>query len=134
MKKIGKSFIIRTSLEDLRIPANVVELKPGWCLGTNLKKVDVDEGNQIYKVFEEGFVAGKPDLNSDEYDQLIFVYKSLNDLIIPPFIRKISDSAFYDLLIHSITIPPSVTVLGSFSFYYCIVLTEVKFAENSELK
>ena len=132
LKIIGANFINNTFLSNLTVPASVVELKDGWSNNLFGTKVDVSEGNQIYKVFEDNFIIGKSDPKSDDYDKIVYAYNNLKKIEIPLFIKKIS--GFSRIEIKSITIPDHVTEIGSYSFKSCDSLKHIMFSEKSQLR
>ncbi|KAK8880602.1 hypothetical protein M9Y10_003282 [Tritrichomonas musculus] len=132
MKKIEANFLARDNLNELTIPASVVELKDGWLNRSLVRKIDLAEGNQMYKVFEDKYIIGKTNSESDDYDKIVYTKIELDKIEIPLFISIIS--GVYSHRVESITIPDHVTVIGSYSFASCFSLKKVEISENSKLR
>lgn len=49
-------------------------------------------------------------------------------------LRSIDDKAFYKSSIESLTIPPKLTNIGQYCFYFCQKLQKVEIPSNSSLK
>lgn len=91
----------------------MIELEDGWCENAGeFLKVTVSAQNKKFLNFNEDIIISKSDIQSDNYDILIFASRKIEQIEIPPFIKKINP----------------------FAFSGCHSLFHVKFPENSELE
>lgn len=92
---IGKSALFKTSIENIFIPPNLKELKEGWCNEINeLKMISVSSKNSHFSCFDEKFLTGKSNQNSEIYDVLIFSCRDVEFADIPSQIKEISSFSF----------------------------------------
>lgn len=96
LKIIDKRSFGFTALQSITIPASVVELKDKWLKYVNSEDFDVkiDEKNKQFKYFEDKIIVGKTNPESEEYENLVFARRSIENLKIPPFIKRIAPFAF----------------------------------------
>ena len=115
-----------------------------------------DKNNFIF--YDEKFLIGKSNLESDDFDVLYFARRDLEEAVIPSFIKVINSNAFEDCktlktvifsedsnleriennafsktLIQNISIPDKVVKIGEFCFSGCNKLINVEFSANSNL-
>ena len=99
------------SLTDIIIPASVTCIEEGTFADCgNLNSFSVAENNQCYKV-ESGMLLTK--------DGKILIRGVSGNVTIPDGVAKIGEDAFSLLDITGITIPSSVTCIGSGAFFCC---------------
>lgn len=79
-------------------------------------------------------VFGKINSKSDEYDNLLFVRRDIQNLIIPSFIKRIGRYAFPESNIEQIFIPQHVTEICEGSFLKCTQLKHIEISNQSELR
>lgn len=95
---IEKNAFINCSLESITIPSSVEVLEEGWCKETpnliNVKIIQNKKANISH--FDDSFIIGKSDLNSANYDVLLFAPRNIRHAKIPSFIKRISDYAFHE--------------------------------------
>ena len=86
------------------------------------KNVYKNEGGSKLTTDENGYV-----IYTDGYEKILVAYHGTNtELILPSYITKINQYAFYNCKgLTSITIPNSVTSIGEEAFYNCTGLTSV---------
>ena len=147
----GPSSFSRTALKQIDIPEGVTELGYNAFSYTPLTSVFIPKtvvrlggpqsssnstiyGSTFYDcreltevVFEEGSEL------EYIYSSAFYQCKKLSDIVIPDGVLKIDNSAFQYTAITSVTIPATVTEIGTTAFGYCTSLKEVNFAEGSAL-
>ncbi|KAK8897947.1 hypothetical protein M9Y10_000189 [Tritrichomonas musculus] len=160
LKSIERNAFMMTYIEELQIPSSVEYFEASWCnIATifNVKIIKSDVENII--CFNDQFILGKSDLDSDLFDELIFAFRGIKMAVIPPFITTISpfafshctslqsvhftneaniktigELAFSYTLIQSFTFPSNVTVLDYRVFCCCRNLKSIEFAPDSHLR
>ena len=110
LTKIGDYAFYMSTLEEIVIPSGVKEI--GYssfdrCM--NLEKVTLNNG--LEKIGERSFM----------------LCSMLSDIEIPDTVTEIGGEAFMGTGLYSVTIPASVTSLGSGAFSNCIMLENVSF-------
>lgn len=134
---IEKNAFYSTFINQITIPMSVTKLEKGWCKNaTNLNEVRISSENKYFKNLEgnEKLIVGKSDINSSEYDILVFACRDFKDVIIPPNITQIASYAFSETQIDSIFIPKNVKQISEGCFYHCYSLDFIEFALDSELE
>lgn len=138
LKEIGKYAFSNTSIQSLSIPSNIEELRKCWCLHTSklndVKIIPREQQNIKYFGENDMFIIKKSDINSDNYDALVYVRRSLKKVKIPSFIKFISSCAFTYSKIESIFIPSQILEICDSAFCTCEMLKVVDFQENSQLR
>lgn len=164
LKIIEKYALSNSSLQRVIIPSSVAILKEGWCYETpQLTEITVLETNQkgqyISPFNKNGFVIGKSFEKSDTYDVLVFAPRSIEDVVVPSFVRRIAPhafnkclklkkvdfeknsklnaidkSAFFNSSLEEIVIPSQVAKIGELAFSGCRKLKRVVFEDDSQLK
>ncbi|KAK8838436.1 hypothetical protein M9Y10_033062 [Tritrichomonas musculus] len=125
-----------SSIESITIPSSVVELKDGWCIGTyKLTDVTIIPSNeQNFCYYDDKLILGKSDINSDNYDVLIFARRDIIDVEIPTNIKRIAPFAFHESTVRNVFIPLHVTYIGDNAFSCCIQLDRFEVSNDSELQ
>lgn len=136
LQSIEEFSFAGSSLESITIPSSVVELKDGWCIGT-YKLTDVtiipsNEQNVCY--YDDKLILGKSDINSDNYDVLIFARRDIIDVEIPTNIKRIAPFAFHESTVRNVFIPLHVTYIGDHAFSCCPQLDRFEVSNDSELQ
>ena len=75
------------------------ELEDGWCDCTyKLTNVEISPKNDRFRFLDDKhqIIVSKSDLSNDNYDFICFACRSIQEVIIPSFIKEISSSAFSD--------------------------------------
>lgn len=75
------------------------ELEDGWCDCTyKLTNVEISPKNDRFRFLDDKhqIIVSKSDLSNDNYDVICFACRSIQEVIIPSFIKEISSSAFSD--------------------------------------
>lgn len=160
LQSIGKGAFKNTKIVHLYIPKSVKKLHDGWCKRlVNIKDISVSPENKFFSVFERKMIVEKTNPESEEYDVIQYVLDKCDELIIPPFIRKINEcslsycyhvrtvifsedcnleiigkSAFSNSFIESIHIPKSVKIIEKNAFKECHSLQKVVFDDDSQLE
>ena len=71
----------------------------GWCNGTErLAKIEISPKNKRYLVLDQEMIIERSDSNSNIYDSLVFVFRDLEYIKIPSFIKYIKPYAISDTL------------------------------------
>ena len=100
-------------IESLYIPSSIVKLKKFWCCHTKmLKNVEISFNNPYYSWYYNSIIVGKNRTDDEIFENLVFAPRNINNVTIPSFIKQISTCAFE----------------------YCQKITEIDFAENSNLR
>ena len=76
-----------------------------------LQKIDVSEGNPIFKSYDN-FILGKLSVDKQDYDVLIFAERDIKNATIPSFIK----------------------IIGPYAFNFCTNLEKVEISNDSELE
>ena len=135
-------------------------MKEGWCFETNeLAKIIISPSNSQFIFKDDKYLLGKTDPSSDEFDNLLFVIRSIKEISIQSNIKIISSYAFHDCnnlkkveispnsnlqtiescafscsSIEEIFIPPKVSKICKNTFSDSYDLKKVEFSPNSNLK
>lgn len=135
LQTIQPELFAWSSIEKLTIPSSVCNFESGWCNGLfDLKKVVISPNNHYFMNVNDKMIIGKSDLSSDDYDVLLFVSHGIEKVVIPSFIKQISDFSFSNSSIKSILIPSHVKRICKSAFSGCKQLEFVEFEKNSELE
>ena len=96
LNSIGNYAFSFTTIEHISIPSCVAELQEGWlCGNSNLIDINVLPSEKQYiALFDNKYIVGKSDNNSNNYDVLLFTKQSIQDAIIPSFIKRVAPYAF----------------------------------------
>ena len=114
------AFFGCTSLTSITVPANVMEIDSGTFQDcTSLANITVDPSNPNY-ASEDGILYNKT-------KTILYDYPSASgNITIPASVTSIGSGAFYKCIgLTEITIPNSVTAIGSFAFSDCTSLTSI---------
>lgn len=148
-------------LETIKIPSSIKNLGKYWCKsGSNIPNVIIMANHiENIKWFNNDFILGKTNQNSDVFDILLLANPKIEKAIIPSFVRIVYYNAFYGCkmlksvefsshtrikIIESdafslcdferITIPSSVCKIGGKCFWKCEQLKTVEFENDSQLE
>ena len=65
-------------IESLTIPSSVVDLQDGLCSYTSkLTKINMSQSNPRYRLLDNKMIIGKTNIESNDYDCLVFVFEML---------------------------------------------------------
>ncbi|KAK8890751.1 hypothetical protein M9Y10_035536 [Tritrichomonas musculus] len=160
LKTIEKCAFSYTPIESIYLPSKVVELHKEWCYETSkLNKVIISPDNPYFKIYEDKMIIGKKNIESTNYDQLIFCARNVETITIPNFIECIctcsfdnckqiqkveflndskleiiEDESFFNSSIRTIKISSKVTKIGSNAFFKCEKLQRIEISNDSELQ
>ena len=110
-KSIGSNSL--SSIEYIKIPASVEELKEGWCCCLEkLVKVEISPDNQHFKMNENKCIIGKTKKEQENFDKLIFAVRDIEE----------------------ITIPSYITQIGSYCFENCTKLTKITYQDDNQIQ
>ena len=157
----GKNNIGQT-FDHFIIPSKVTKISKKWLGKINNSNINISihPKNKNFIAYDEKFILGKSDINSDVYDVLLFCKRDIkNEITIPPFIKVISkhcfhnckylknvildanselqiidDYAFTGTSITSFVITENVVKIGKCSFDECYFLKNIGISQNSKLK
>lgn len=151
LKSIENDVFRNCSLTEVTIPANVESLgENAFYYCESLKNVTFEEGSKLKSLGNYAFFAcplteitipagvekigafafriGSTDSTGSSTGTLKKVTFGENSVL-----KSIGTNAFSNCPLTEITIPASVTSIGSDAFYYCTELQQVKFEEGSQL-
>lgn len=158
---IGINAFSNSSIENLTIPLNLIELKEGWCTDTKkLTKVIISPNHPRYFNLDNKLIIGKKRLEQTNYDPLVFCCRDVKMVTIPSFIeyicssafdkcidlqqikisikesklRKIGDQSFFETSLKKIKIPSKVREIGENCFAWCQQLQRVEIENDSNLQ
>ena len=160
LQTIHEKAFHSSTIKSIRIPSELIELKDGWCNYTrNLTQIEVSPKNPRYCCFNEKMIIGKKNIDSNNYDCLVFCVRDIERITIPNFIKHICSSSFDTCLhleliefandsklqtidknafcftaIKRIQIPSSVTFIGEYAFNECENFESIEFANDSKLQ
>ncbi|KAK8891437.1 hypothetical protein M9Y10_028646 [Tritrichomonas musculus] len=152
IKSFNRDSLFSQTLQIIKFPNQLSELKPGWCNNTT-KLTNIILDNNQHFVFEDDA------LYNSSKTILYFCSRSKNTFIVPSSVRIISSFAFEQCRsleairfedqssleeiqessfaysnIQAITIPKSVKKIEQFAFNHCKNLGEIKFEKNENLE
>ena len=87
-----------------------------------------------FLIYDKKFVVGKSNIESNEYDLLIFAKCSMKFVTIPQFIKIIGPNSFNFSHIREINIPSNVTKICRAAFSSCFKIHKVNFDVDSKLQ
>ena len=134
---IEREAFSSTIIEELFLPSNVSKLCDGWASFTqDLIEVTIDPNNKYYKNYEENekLIFGKSNIDSDEFDVLVFACRNIKSFVIPPNIKIIASNAFEDSDIEEIYIPSQITQICESAFAGCEELRKIVIPPDSNLQ
>ncbi|KAK8845986.1 hypothetical protein M9Y10_020924 [Tritrichomonas musculus] len=161
LKSIGKFAFSESSIEKLVIPSSVIVFGKAWCNGTeNLTEIEIIRNQRENVIlYNNEILVGKSNLESPDFDVLLFARRDIEKVTIPSFIKIIDsfsfdscnmlnqisfadnsklqiigNSAFYNCCFDAITIPSQVVEMRKRSFQCCNKLERIEFDHHSELK
>lgn len=95
LKKIGQNAFFNSSIESISFPPSLIELEEGWCDNTSkLIEINIDPNNHNFLFYDNKFLIGKSNQENENFDQLLFSRRDIENSIIPNFIRVIGPYAF----------------------------------------
>lgn len=132
---IEKDAFLSSTIEKLLIPSSITDLQEGFCRETpKLTKIAIMPNNKQFIYIDNKMIVGKSDINKEEYDNLLFVRRDAESIIIPTFIKKIGRYSFSEGKIVNLSIPPQVIEICEGAFYNCHDLQHVEISSDSQLK
>ena len=121
IKQIGLSVFYNSTIRHFYIPATLTNLNDGWCNSCkNLTKIEISPLNRNFKMIDDKFLFGKSDLKSDIFDVILFACRDIEKVDIPPYIKKISSSAFdHCQFLNSVNIPENSELRTISDYSFC---------------
>ncbi len=130
-----KDSFVDSSIESIEIPGSVKNLAEGWCRGTSkLTNLKLMPNNKRFIYLDNKMLIGKNEIESDTYENCLFVRRDIKVVTIPSFIKQIDAYAFSESLCESIYITTNITIIKEGAFYKCIHLCNVEIPVNSKLQ
>lgn len=122
-------------IESLFIPSNLNDLQDGWCCGTSkLYNIKIIPNNNKYLMVDNKMILGKSDPSCEEYNNLVFAKRNLQNIQIPSFTTKICSYAFSECSIEKIYITSCITYICEGAFHKCQHLHDVDIQPDSSLQ
>lgn len=143
LKCLSNYIFNESSLESISLPSSVSKFDESWCLGIkNLTEIYViPSSSNIHNIiyYDDNFIIGKSDVQSENYDLLIFARRDIVTAKIQPYcfqyctellkvefennsqLQVIGRYAFSEASISEINIPSNVIEIGTCSFYNYIL-------------
>lgn len=120
LQKINEDAFSNTLIKSIKIPANFFKFRTRW-FGSSIDSLEIKlhEDCKNFKYFEDKFILGKTNQKSNEFDSLVYVCKELENIVIPPFIKRIEPFSFTKFTFGKIIIPQHITQLSENTFYDC---------------
>ncbi|KAK8884317.1 hypothetical protein M9Y10_043425 [Tritrichomonas musculus] len=160
ISKIAKSSLSCGSLKKVTLPLNYEDFNSNiFCDSENLTQIVIDSKSGNFLFYEDTYLIGKEDSQSENYDVLFFARRDLEEAQIPSFIKRIApfafesckkltrisfqeDSqlktidkfAFFKSNLTTILIPSGVKRIGEFAFSQCYKLERFEFKSDSKLR
>lgn len=161
LKYIEKYAFNSSSIKRFTIPSSMVDFDDFSFVQTcNLIDIEIINNGQVNAIYYDNkFILSKSDPLNNEFDVLVLARRDIENVIIPPFIKRIypyafdnckkiksiefSDNSKLEFLgkysfslssIESIKIPSSVILIDTFAFSNCKELKKVEFSKGSKLK
>jgi hypothetical protein len=128
-----------TGLTSIYIPASVTKIRTAAFAGcTNLTKVitpSITAWCNIMFVWEEGSHINYPGANPLYFAKHLYVgdkvnHQEVTDVVVPKGVTEIHAYAFYNSTVKSVSLPSTVTSIGTEAFRGCTELTTLKFANG----
>ena len=128
-----------TGLTSIYIPASVTKIRTAAFAGcTNLTKVitpSITAWCNIMFVWEEGAHINYPGANPLYFAKHLYVgdkanHQEVTDVVVPKGVTEIHAYAFYNSPVKSVSLPSTVTSIGTEAFRGCTELTTLKFANG----
>lgn len=95
LKTINDHAFHETLIQSILFPSNLVELEIDWMSGMKkLNSIQISKRNPRFAIYDKKFVVGKSNIESNEYDLLIFAKRSMKFVTIPQFIKMIGPNSF----------------------------------------
>lgn len=155
LKILESKVFSNIMIEKISIPSSIEKLDDKWLEDIGYTEIDIIKNDIENIKFYDNFIIGKSNLESDEYDVLLYSNLNSKEFIIPTFIKRIAPFAFtkrlinkiefssqseleiidkfafYDSGIIEISIPSSVKRIGDFAFTNC---DRAQIPEDSQLE
>lgn len=157
---IEKSAFSSNCIEKIVFPTNFFNFKTDiFCETPKLKEIEFNSKSSHFLFYENKFLMGKENQESEQFDVLLFARRDIVEVTIPSFVKRIcsyafcqcrkigkiefeSNSqlkvieryAFYKSKIKSISIPSSVERICECAFSECYDLKTVIIEKDSKLK
>lgn len=160
LKIIGEDAFSANKISHITLPSCVEQFVNGWCIC--IDHIEIQECEEVnLKHYENTeFILTKSNLNSNDFDTLLYAPYNVKNFVVPSFIKYIHPYAFNgctklekiefvndsklvsigssafncNVSLLNIKIPPRVQKIGNCAFKDCTSLQIVEFDENSELK
>lgn len=91
IKLIERHAFMMTNIEDLQIPSSIEYFEASWCNIATIHNIEIIESDvENVTCFNDQFIPGKSDINSDLFDVLFFAFREIRNAVIPPFPSNIT--------------------------------------------
>ena len=110
-----------SNLEYIKIPSSLKVLNEDWLGNINHGiQIEISPGNSNFKLNENKTILfGKSDPNNDYFDVIIRSLKSMQNIVIPSYIKRINSYAFVCNNLKSVEFEAGskLTYIGKYAFY-----------------
>ena len=128
---IKEEAFLNCNIESLHIPRSINKLSDGWCRGTSkLTNIKIDPNNETYINLDNKMIIGKTSESNKEYEELIFVRRDIENLIIPTFIKRICKYSISETSIRTVFISSNIIEIDEGSFYNSQQLCEIEISNK----
>lgn len=136
---IDENAFTDSIIEKILLPDSLSELKEGWCQNTpNLANVIISPSNKNFQIIDDNnIILGKSNIESEVFDIIIFVNRSIEKAKIPNYIKRICQYSFsYCTNLKSVEFSENSDLIsiGRNSFMWCKSLQKIEFPNNSKLQ
>lgn len=95
-------------IKKLKIPNSLRELEDGWCQDLfDLVEIEISSKNTYFQYYQNNFLLGKSDGNSDKFDILHYARYDIKDAQIPSQIKIVKNYSYLKVLKYMLNAMPN---------------------------
>ena len=148
-----------STIKKLQIPPKLKNLNDGWNRYIkNTIEIEISPKNDRFIFFDNKFLLGKSDENSEEFDTLYYMRNDIEEVVIPPQVKIIKKESFYGFKklksitftknsklkiiegevfynssIHKLVLPSSIEKIDDDCFHFTSNLTEIDILPGNKI-